>query len=188
MTASATGSTTARLRLFFAAAPDPVAREQIAAASQSLSLEPGARRVPRENYHMTLAFIGEVPAAQLSILRGIGALQRTCAFTVRLDAYEYWRDAAVLVAVAREIPASLARLWERLQADLARHQLASSPPPLRPHVTIARKVSQAPVLQAMSAFAWKAQTFSLMQSTQSGAQPIYTVLSTWPLLDECAKP
>jgi 2'-5' RNA ligase len=178
------------LRLFFAVLPPVEVRNGIAEAALRLPLEAGSAPVPAENYHMTLAFIGEVPAAQLSTVRGIGASQRACAFTVRLDAYEYWRDAAVLVAVAREIPASLARLWERLQAGLASHRLAGSPPPLRPHVTIARKVSQAPVLQAMSAFAWRAQTFSLMQSSRSGArptqglQPIYTVLDTWPLLDE----
>ncbi len=143
--------------------------------------------VPPDNYHMTLAFIGEVPAARLATAREIGASQRACGFTVRLDAYEYWPQAAVLVA-AGEIPSAMARLWERIHADLASHQLALNPPPLRPHITIARKVSQAPVSQAMSAFAWNVQTFSLMQSHRDSPQPIYTVLDTWPLLDECAKP
>jgi 2'-5' RNA ligase len=176
------------LRLFFAVLPPIEVRNGIAAAALRLPLAAGSVLVPPENYHMTVAFIGEVAATQFASLREIGASQRARGFTVRLDAYEYWPQAAVLVAAAREIPSSLARLWERLHAGLASHQLARNPPLLRPHVTIARKVPQAPVLQAMSAFAWKAQTFSLMQSTQSGAQPIYTVLSTWPLLDECAKP
>jgi len=178
------------LRLFFAVLPPVEVRNGIAEAALRLPLAAGSAPVPPENYHMTLAFIGEVPAVQLSTVRGIGASQRACVFTVRLDAYEYWREASVLVAAVREIPASLARLWERLQAGLESHRLAGSPPPLRPHVTIARKVSQAPVLQAMSAFVWKAQTFSLMQSSRcnarstQGVQPIYTVLDTWPLLDE----
>ena len=173
--------------LFFAVLPPAEVRDGIAAAALRLPLEAGSVLVPPENYHMTLAFVGEVPEAELAAVREIGASQRANGFTVRLDAYEIWAEAAVLAATAREIPASLARLWERLHAGLASHQLARNPPPLRPHVTIARKVSQAPVLQAMSAFTWKAQTFSLMQSSRSGAQPIYTVLNTWPLLDECAK-
>ena len=176
------------MRLFFAVLPPVDVRNGIAAAALRLPLEAGSALVPPENYHMTLAFVGEVPAAQLATVREIGAWQRASGFTVRFDAYEYWPEAAVLVAAAREIPSSLACLWVRLHAGLASYQLALNPPLLRPHVTIARKVSQAPVLQAMSAFVWRAQTFSLMQSSRSGAQPIYTVLDTWPLLDECAKP
>ncbi len=174
------------MRLFFAVSPPIAVRNSIAAAALRLPLEAGAALVPPENYHLTLAFVGEVPAAQLATVREIGGSQHSGSFTVRFDAYQYWPEPAVLVAAAREIPSSLARLWERIHADLARHELARKPELLRPHVTIARKVSQAPVLQAMSVFAWKAQTFSLMQSNRDGDRSIYTVLDTWPLLDETA--
>jgi len=176
------------VRLFFAVLPPLDVRNGIAAAALRLPLDAESTLVLPDNYHMTLAFVGEVPAAQLATVREIGNSQHACSFTVRFDAYEYWPEAAVLVAAAREIPSSLTRLWERIHAGLAIHQLARKPELLRPHVTIARKVSQAPVLQAMSAFAWKARTFSLMQSNRDGAQLSYTVLNTWPLLDECAKP
>ena len=176
--------------MFFAVLPPVEVRDAIARAALRLPLEMGSVPVPPENYHVTLAFVGEVSTVELTRVREIGASQRGRGFAVRLEGYEHWREAAVLVAVMREIPASLAHLWERLQTGLASQQLVHSPRQLRPHVTIARKVSQAPVLQAMSAIAWKAQTFSLMQSSASGArptrgdQPIYTVLDTWPLLDE----
>jgi 2'-5' RNA ligase len=163
-------------------------RQCIAAAALELPLGAGSALVPPENYHMTLAFVGEVPEAQLAPVLQIGGSLRACRFSVRFDVYEYWPKSAVLVAAAREFPRSLTRLWEQIHAGLARHRLALSPELLRPHVTIARKVSQAPVLQAMSPFAWKAQTFSLMQSIRAGAQPVYTVLNTWPLLDETASP
>ena len=176
------------MRLFFAVLPPPEVRNGIAAAALRLPLDADSALVRPDNYHMTLAFVGEVPAAQLATVREIGDSQHACSFTVRFDAYEYWPEAAVLLAAAREIPSTLTRLWERIHAGLANHQLARKPELLRPHVTIARKVSQAPVLQAMSAFGWKAQTFNLMQSTRDGVEPTYTVLNTWPLLDECARP
>ena len=176
------------MRLFFAVLPPPEVRNGIAAAAIHLSMDAKSALVRPDNYHMTLAFVGEVPAAQLATVREIGASQRTCSFTVRFDAYEYWPEAAILVAAAREIPSTLTRLWERIHAGLASHQLARKPELLRPHVTIARKVLQAPVLQAMSAFGWKAQTFNLMQSIRGGVEPTYTVLNTWPLLDESARP
>ena len=187
MTASATGSTGVRLRLFFAAAPDPVAREQIAEASQSLSLEPGARRVPRENYHMTLAFVGDVAASQLPVMLKVGAAQKERVFSVAFDAYEYWPKPGVIVAAARLVPAELHRLWLQLHQDLAGHAWALESERLRPHVTLARKVSQPPVLQAMSAFDWRVRDFCLMCSDTSGIRSAYTVVDTWSLLDSAEK-
>ena len=60
-------------------------------------------------------------------------------------------------------------------------------PPLRVHVTLARKVVQAPVLQAMSPLHWNARSFSLVRSDTGGARSVYTVVDTWQLLDECPK-
>jgi hypothetical protein len=51
-------------------------------------------------------------------------------------------------------------------------------------VTLARKVMQAPVPQAMSAFVWRATSFSLVLSETGGIASAYTVVDTWPLLDE----
>lgn len=178
------------MRLFFGIFPDSETRMQIAAAAQALELDGSPPRVPAENYHMTLAFVGEVPASQVATLREIGGSQRARVLTVRFDAYEYWREARVVVAAAREFPASLARLWQQLRADLAKHKLAPERNPahscerLRPHVTIARRVSMSPVLPAMAAFAWPMQTLSLIHSNTAGARSVYTVVDSWPLLDE----
>jgi RNA 2',3'-cyclic 3'-phosphodiesterase len=182
-----TDSSGARLRLFFAAVPDPVARECIATACHSLSLEPRARRVPRENYHMTLAFIGDVAASQLPALLEVGAAQKERAFSVTFDEYEYWPKPGVIVAAARLIPIELHRLWRQLGHELAGYVRALESEQLRPHVTLARKVSQPPVLQAMSGVDWRVRDFSLMRSDTSGVQSAYTVVDTWQLLDSAEK-
>jgi RNA 2',3'-cyclic 3'-phosphodiesterase len=187
MTSPATGSTGARLRLFFAAMPDAGAREQIAAAALSLSLEPGARRVPHENLHMTLAFVGDVAASQLPSMLKAGAAQKERAFSVTFDEYDYWPKAGVIVAAARSIPAELYRLWRQLHRELAARSRPLESERLRPHVTLARKVSQPPVLQAMSAFDWRVRDFCLMRSDTSGFQSAYTVVDTWQLLDSAEK-
>jgi 2'-5' RNA ligase len=187
MTASATDSTGTRLRLFFAAVPDPAAREHFAAASRSISLAPGARRVPRENYHMTLAFVGDVAASQLPVLLKVGAAQKVRAFSVTFDEYECWQKPGVIVVAARLIPAEFHQLWRQLHHELARDAWALESERLRPHVTLARKVSQPPVLQAMSAFEWHVRDFCLMRSDTSGIQSAYTVVDTWSLLDNAEK-
>jgi RNA 2',3'-cyclic 3'-phosphodiesterase len=178
------------MRLFFGIFPDSETRMRIAAAARALKLDGSPPLVPAENYHMTLAFVGEVPASQVAALLEIGGSQRTRGFTVRFDAYEYWPQARVMVATAREFPASLARLWQQLRTDLAKHKLAPKPIPahtcerLQPHVTIARRVSVSPVLPVMAAFAWPMQTLSLIHSDTAGARSVYTVVDSWPLLDE----
>jgi 2'-5' RNA ligase len=171
------------MRLFFAALPDRTTAHRIAAAARELDLDESARRVACENYHMTLAFVGEVPASKADTSREVGGAQRGFACAVRFDAYAYWSAARVVVAAASECPAALRELWCNLHADLARCGFALDPAPFRPHVTLARKVSQAPVLQAMSEFFWTVHELRLMCSVASPTGPVYTVVDTWPLLD-----
>jgi 2'-5' RNA ligase len=172
------------LRCFFAVWPDAAARERIAAAAAGVEGGEGARLVPAENYHLTLAFVGEIAAAQLGGLRQIGRELRAPGFTLAFDAYEYWPKPEVVVAAAREIPSALSGLWQQLHRDLKGAGLALAPKRLRPHVTLARKVTQAPVWPAMSLFEWSARDFSLVRSDSAAAGSVYTVVDTWPLLDE----
>jgi RNA 2',3'-cyclic 3'-phosphodiesterase len=174
------------VRLFFALLPDSETQLRITTAAREIRLDSASPLVRPESLHMTLAFIGEVPALQVAALREIGGARRVTAFTIRFDVYEYWPKAKVVVAAARESPASLDLLWRQIHGALAKHNLAPTRERLRPHVTLARKVSQAPVLQAMSAFDLRAQAFSLVHSDTSGVHPVYTVVDTWALLDDGA--
>ena len=180
------------MRLFFALWPDDDARARIATAALALRLTVDARPVPQESYHATLAFVGEVSMPQLAVLQQIGRAQRGAAFAIRFDAYDYWRDSQVVVAVARESPAALTLLWAQLHRDIALLQphrnLEHPQARLRTHITLARKVAQAPVLPAMSPFDWNARSFSLVRSDTSGARSVYTVVDTWQLLYETPKP
>jgi 2'-5' RNA ligase len=174
-------------RMFFAAVPSRATREDISAVAHAARLGPEARPVPDENYHMTLAFVGAIPASRVAELREIGRAQRAACFTVRFDAYEYWPKPEVVVVAARTIPAELQLLWQQLHRDLATRQWALEPKRLRPHVTLARKVAQAPVLQAMSPFDWRMETLCLVRSDTSGSASAYTVVDTWPLLYDAEK-
>ena len=176
------------MRLFFALWPDVDTQAQIANAAAALRLAGDAQRVPRENYHVTLAFVGEVAASRLAVLQQIGRGQRAAGCTITFNAYDYWPRPQVAVAIARESPAALSLLWTQLHRDLALHQAAlnvmCSRSPLRTHITLARKVAQAPMLQAMSPFHWNVRSFSLIRSDTSGARSVYTVVDTWQLLYE----
>jgi RNA 2',3'-cyclic 3'-phosphodiesterase len=136
-----------------------------------------------ENHHMTLAFIGEVTNEQAAASRAAAGAVRAAPFEVHFDAIEHWPNAEVLVAAASDPPAALLRLHRSLRGISEQLALPADSRPFRPHVTLARKVAQAPVLKAMSEFSWRVHSFQLVRSSRSSDGSVYTVVDTWPLLD-----
>lgn len=167
------------MRLFFALWPDDAVRRQLSEAARTLEPAARARLVRSQNFHVTLAFVGEVPDSKLAVLQQIGAALRSAAFEVTCDSLEYWPRSAAVVTAAREMPLPLLDLRDTLcrAAELPREAF-------RAHVTLARKVAQAPVLPAMSPIRWRATHFSLIRSQTGGSESAYTVVDTWPLLYE----
>jgi RNA 2',3'-cyclic 3'-phosphodiesterase len=175
------------VRLFFGAFPSPEARGRIESAAAALTVGVDARRIPAENYHLTIAFAGEVPDERAIALRALGAAVRHPPFEVSFDAYEYWRRSEVIVAAVRECPRALLQLHGALLAGFDELGLPRDPLALRAHVTLARKITQAPVLKAMSKFSWMVRDFQLARSARSAEGSVYTVVDSWPLLDNAAR-
>jgi 2'-5' RNA ligase len=171
-------------RMFYAFWPAAEAREEFAQAARALDCGAAARAVPVADYHLTLAFVGEVPVSRVEDLRRIARELAAGACQLRFDAYEYWPKPEVAVAAARQIPAPLQSLWVSLHERLAQARFVLQPKRLRPHVTLARKVVQAPVLAPMLPVEWTPREFHLVRSTPSREHSIYTVVDTWPLLDD----
>ena len=167
------------MRLFFALWPDEDVTLRLAAAASLLKVEGSGRLVSPRNYHMTLAFVGEVAEPSLAVLQRIGRSMRATRFSVLCDAMEFWARPRAVVAAVQEAPPALLELSARLHdaIDLPRT-------PWRAHVTLARKVAQAPVLPTMSPIGWHATHFSLVRSDTGGAESAYTVVDTWQLLDK----
>jgi RNA 2',3'-cyclic 3'-phosphodiesterase len=172
------------VRLFFAIFPDSGTRERIAAAAAEMRLSEGARRVPTANYHVTLAFLGEVARERLAAITRVGAGIRALRFTLRLEDYSYWAKAGVVVAGTPTLGVELEKLRRELYAGLERCGVELDARPFHPHVTVARKVSQAPVLQPIPEIVWTVRAFQLARSVSTPDGAIYTVVASWPLLDE----
>jgi len=173
------------VRLFFALYPDAVTRERLSKAAAQLKIAGRARPVAPENFHVTLAFVGEAADRDLPIFRRTGATLglRRCA--IELDAFEYWPSSWAIVLAAGENPRVLAAQTDLLRAAVAVH-VGAKPEESRwrAHATLARKVTQAPVLPAMSPIIWVSDSFSLMRSDTGGSESVYTVVDSWPLLDK----
>jgi RNA 2',3'-cyclic 3'-phosphodiesterase len=136
---------------------------------------------------MTIAFAGEVSREQVAALRAVGAAVRCPSIEVTFDAYEYWQKPEVAVAVASDCPAALLKLHHALRAHFDRLGLRADPRAFRAHVTLARKVTQAPVAKAMSRSSLVVRDFELARAARWAEGSVYTVVDTWPLLDNAVR-
>ena len=170
------------MRLFFAAFPDDASCQSLSASVQALELQPSST-YPAEKYHVTVVFLGKVPSHRVGDVRAIGEAQRIERITLRFDRWEYWPAARAVVASASDCPEPLTKLRRVLAVGLTQREVAFDDKPLRPHITVARKLTQAPVLPELSEFSLTFRSFSLVSSVTAPAGSIYTVVDTWPLLD-----
>lgn len=172
------------LRLFFALWPAAAVRMDLGSAAAALPLAAPARRVPAVNYHLTVAFIGEVPALQYESLRDIGRGVHAGRCEISLDSYEYWPKPECVVALARRVPPALQSLWDELHAALAAAGFGLRAKQLRPHVTLVRHCLAQPAWPALAPILWPADALCLVRSDTRAAAAVYTVLDRWPLLDK----
>jgi RNA 2',3'-cyclic 3'-phosphodiesterase len=182
------------MRLFVAFVPPPDALAELERATATLRPAwPGLRWTSREAWHITLAFLGEVPEQVLPEL------------TVRLERAARRHSVLDLaVAGAGAFPAAgRARvLWAGVRADRAALRAlagsvaagarrAGAPSPdegrrYRPHITLARLREPADVrpltatLADLATAAWTATSIGLIRS-HLGSSPRYEPLATWPL-------
>lgn len=168
-------------RLFFALWPTEALRTALAGRVAALA-PPGSGRVQRpDQLHLTLEFLGAVPAARLPDVREAATAVRAEPFELVLDALEYWRRPRVLCLVARELPPALAALVQSLRSELASRGFEPECRPFRAHLTLARKVGQPPGLAPTDPVHWPATDFALVESVTERAGSIYRPLGTWSL-------
>jgi 2'-5' RNA ligase len=97
----------------------------------------GAKPTRTERLHVTLHFIGNVPAARLPELRS-GLAVEWPGDELVLDHPTVWRG-GIAVLEATRVPPALAALQAKLAERLRLLQLPVESRPWRPHVTLARK-------------------------------------------------
>jgi RNA 2',3'-cyclic 3'-phosphodiesterase len=138
VTSAASVSGDERIRLFLALRlPDDVLD---ALAAWQLTELPGTRVVRREHLHVTLAFLGHRPAAELPAL--VDALREAAAGApadLRLGVDRYRETRSVAMIVLADLGGGATALAEDVQARLERLGLYEREGrPWLPHVTVAR--------------------------------------------------
>ena len=177
-------------RLFFALWPDAPARARLAQATQAVVRVSDGRAVPAEQLHLTLAFLGAVPAARLAELEALAAAAVRAAglpdepLALTLGRLERWSGPQVLCVLPVHPPAALGALARGVVGTLGAAGFAPDLKPFRPHVTVARKVVRPSELAPIAPVRWTFERIALIESRTLERGPVYSVVGTCPLYGE----
>jgi len=177
------------LRLFFALQPAHEQNVALAGQVESLLALLEAQRVPPENFHATLCFIGAVAEERLPQLISAAGRIRGRQATLRFDALEYWRIPRIICATAGEdrVSTPACELAVRLAAATVEAGFTPDIKPFRAHVTLARKVHSATAAKCewpralLQPLRVVCDRFLLMRSDRGDSGSIYSVVHSWPL-------
>ena len=169
-------------RLFFALWPEPALQSAIAEAGCGIarSRALGGREIPVERIHLTLLFLGDVPAAMEQRLIVAAATVTGRAFHLSLEQAACFYRTRVFWLGTKATPPRLTTLWENLRRIAAANGLAADARPLAPHITCVRDIRHRIQPVSIPRILWPVKSFALVHSTL-GAQPQYHVVSHWPL-------
>ncbi len=165
-----------RLRLFVALWPGEGVRRAVRAASHAAVEASGGRPVPRDNYHLTLVFLGDQPREGLpSIQRAMAAVEPPAGL-LRLDCFGTFGKAGVLWLGPRHTPQSLTRCVRELRRALRTEgvEWRRGTERFRAHMTLARRIRSEPSVTMPNPVLWHYHGFSLVVSER--AQSRYRVL------------
>lgn len=180
MTEPAASPEPATLRLFFALWPDDATRDALNRTGKWLHQHWGGRRMRAETVHITLAFLGETPAARLDDLVACADSVETGAYELILDQAGYWRHNRIGWLGASETPPQYAELVGALNAALQGAGFPVDSRPYVPHVTLLRnsRGGEVPVCTPVN---WSIREFVLVQSRLDAGGAHYEVVRRWAL-------
>ena len=176
------------IRLFVAATLPETLKQELQEQLQVYD-HPAIRPIPRENLHLTLFFLGNVPVQQLSTIKQSirEVSQRHQPFVLDFECTEAGpkpKQPRLIWARFAALPA-----FEALSHDLTQ-ALADEPPKKQktiPHITLARFRKDKPVPNNLFTVTEKeplqlhVPAISVWQSELASPHPVYSVLETYPL-------
>jgi 2'-5' RNA ligase len=167
-------------RLFFALWPPlELSRELYSVAGRVLEGE--ARRVPPENIHLTLAFLGSVKFSFRQCAEQVAATIRTGSFTLTMEQIGCWQKPGILWVGPRHTPEALSRLVRELNAGLVACGYAPEERSYAAHLTLARKLCRCDKNLPIDPLMWEVRRFCLVQSHTHAEGARYEIIRSWQL-------
>lgn len=149
-------------------------------ALQQQFTDPQLRIYSEKNLHQTLVFLGEFAEADLMELITACKSIHLPPIRMQFEQLIFWPQPKVLCLVAQSVPDELQALVQALNEIAELFNVNLDPRPYRPHITLARKASEAVSLD-FAPIRFTADEFVLMQPQSTDNGPIYKPLYCWPL-------
>ncbi len=163
-------------QLFLALSPDAALRAQLADLATRLLPHTGGRCTPHHHLHLTLAFLGPVPAERVAELQAALAELPVPSLRLALGEWGFWLPGIAWLA-PRQPCAALMTLAEGLRDLLDEHGFRFDRKPFRPHITLIRRAHRPLTWPAPAQLSWTLREFCLFAS-QPGPQGVqYRVLA-----------
>lgn len=167
-------------RLFFALWPDDATRDALDRTGKWLRRHWGGRRMRADTLHLTLAFLGDTPAAARDAFLPMIDAIRAEPFELMLDQAGRWPHNRIGWLGCSAPAAPLADLAERLRRVLRESGVALDARPFVPHVTLLRNAPGGPV-PACAPVRWRVEDFVLATSRTDAGGARYEIAGRWPL-------
>ncbi len=140
---------------------------------------------PKENFHITLHFIGEVNISEVEELKEavFQTAQKNAPFSLTIDRLGFFpRGEKAILWVGVEKSKPLYRLFEALEKNLSRQGFAREKRGLSPHITLGREVVPYISFQSLQKLIvpeknnFLVERISLMESVRIGSKQVYRPL------------
>lgn len=166
------------VRLFYALWPDDATRTALMRLQTGL---PG-RKIPYDDLHVTLAFLGAQSVTTLTLLKEILDGLQTSAPMLTLDRVSYFKKNRIVWAGMHAVPHALLMLQRDLVSELEEKRVSFDRQlDFTPHVTLARD-ALAPSDAAFTPIVWQADEMALVESVTGAEGAHYRVLASRSLL------
>ena len=145
--------------------------------------------VAPSNYHVTLAFLGQLDVRQHdTLLQLIDEMPAPTQFKVTLNTVGYWPKPKALWLGCSHTAANHLNLAKRLSAVATTAGIAMLKRDYQAHLTLVRKCQQnppAPVIEPF--FSWQAQDFHLYESLSTAQGVRYKIRKSWRLVPDITR-
>ena len=140
------------------------------------------RRIPVQNYHLTLAFLGDTDDRALQKLSEVIDDFNHEPIQLKLNDVGYRAELGVLWLGSDAVPDSLVALQKKCRLAANRIGARGSARQYQPHITLARKITVPPVAALLEPdFLFTAHSVELWGSVRGSQGAMYSTLAQWQL-------
>jgi len=175
-------------RVFFALWPDAAVRAALESLARDCAAQTGGRAPDVANLHLTLAFIGQVSASRVAMLREIGRSTAAAvpSFALTLDRIDAFHKQGIVWAGPASESRAVQELAAKLSALLTPAGFELEDRAFHPHVTLVRRARPRMLDTTRSGvlpvpIVWNVSRMTLAASEHAHGALRYVAVDGWPL-------